>query len=467
MHARRTPALLAALWLLAGGIAPMPAATFTEEEAVSRALAVSRDLAYEGALLSAQELTFALGLREYFPSLSLGYDENDTVTMDAPDTWNKTVSLSVTQPLFRGGTRPYERRLAKLDLSMAREDLQQKYRSLEYDLRRQFAGLLVARQKREILQRAIDLARQNIQILQTQVKVGEALEVDLAQAEVEQLSLEITLSQTESALEESRYQLKKVLSLDPSETLEVAGSVDPSLPSLELGGREEALYTLAAGYSPDLKKQDSAVQKAAVQARASCFPFIPDVDLQVSAEFTGDQLPLRVPRYAGKLTFSFAVPESPTTVSAGASESPGKDRGGTMSVQTSPLQSITAWVDRRTAGLALDAETRKKEEIAQDLRFQVTKMIASYTQTARTRDLARTKLEVQKRKEAILQRQMDLGEAKRIDYLQGAIDTANAEIALNEAALQLVEGERDWESLLGLPAGGLRAKITGQGGRTP
>ena len=457
-------ALFAALWFLAGGIPRLPAATFTEDAAVDRALAVSRDLACESALLSAQELTFALGLREYFPRLSVGYDENDTVTAGAPDTWNKTISVSATQPLFRGGTRPYERRLARLDLSMAREDLQQKYRALEYDLRRQFSGLLVAQQKRAILLRTIDLASQNMEILQAQVTVGEALEVDLAQAEIERLSLQITLAQTENALEESRYRIKKLLSLDPSESLGLEGSVDPAQPSLDLGGREEALFTLAASYSPDLKKQEVAVQKASVQVRAAGFPFAPDVDLQVSAEFTGDQLPLRVPRYAGKLTFSFAVPESPTTYSAGASLSPGQERGGSLSVQTSPLQSITAWVDRRTAALTLDAETRRKEEITQDLRFQVTSMVASYSQTAKTRDLARTRLLVQRRKELILQRQMDLGEVKRIDYLEGAIETANAEIALNEAALQLVQGERDWENLLGLPAGGLRGRITAEGG---
>jgi hypothetical protein len=59
---------------------------------------------------------------------------------------------------------------------------------------------------------------------------------------------------------------------------------------------------------------------------------------------------------------------------------------------------------------------------------------------------------------------MDLGEVKRIDYLQGAIETANAEIALNEAALQLVEGERDWENLLGVPAGGLRTVVARERG---
>ncbi len=272
MRIRRAVNGLAALWLFAGVIQRLPAAAFTEEQAVNRALAMSRDLAYESALLSAQELTFALGLREYFPSLSIGYDENDTVTMGAPDTWSKTISLSATQPLFRGGTKPWERKIARLDLSMAREDLQQKYRSLESGLRQQFSSLLVAQQKRLILLRTIELANQNIQILQTQVRVGEALELDLAQAEIDVLSLEITLSQTESALADSRYQVKRVLSLDPSEPLELVGSVDPAVPALDLAGREEKLFTLATGYSPDLKRQDAAVQKAAVQVRASSFP---------------------------------------------------------------------------------------------------------------------------------------------------------------------------------------------------
>ena len=453
---RCTRALIFAAWLLTSGIQPLVADTYTEDEAVDRAIASSRDLAYESALLSAQELNFSLGIREYFPRFSIGYDENTTVTIGAPDTRGRTISVSATQPLLRGGTKPFERSVARLSLSIDREDLEQKYRALEYDLRRMFAGVLVAEQKREILLRTITLAHQNIDILQTQVRLGGALELDHAQAELELLSLEITLSETETSLEDSRYQMKKLLSMDPADALELKGSVDQEYAGVDLSGLEGPLYSMAASYSPDLKRQNVAVQKASIQVRAASFPFIPDVDLELTAAFTGEAFPLNNPQYSGKLTFSFPVPESPTTYSAGASTTPGKDRGGSMSVKTSPLESISAWVDRKTAALALGAETRKKEQFVQDLRFQVKRMMAAYSRSGRAINLARRKLGVERRKETILQRQMDLGEVKRIDYLQGAIERANAEITLNESLLQLLENERDWETLLGLRSGGLR-----------
>ncbi len=450
---RPSLALITAAWILTTLGQPLCAEPYTEDQAVERAIASSRDLAYQSALLSAQELTFTLGIREYFPRLSIGYDENTTITTGAPDTRGKTISVSATQPLLRGGTKPFERSVARLNLNMDREDLEQKYRALEYDLRRLFAGILVAEQKREILRRTIALAHQNIEILQTQVRLGGALELDHAQAELELLSLEITLSETETSLEDSRYQMKKLLSLDPGDGLELSGGVDQEYTAADLSGLEGLLYSMAASYSPDLKRQNVAVQKASLQVRIASFPFIPDVDLELTAAFTGEAFPLSNPQYSGKLTFSFPVPESPTTYSAGASTTPGKDRGGSMSVKTSPLESITAWVDRKTAGLALDAEARKKEQIVQDLRFQVKRMMAAYSQAGRAIELARRKLDVQRRKETILQRQMDLGEVKRIDYLQGAIETANAEIALNESLLRLRDNERDWETLLGVPSG--------------
>lgn len=448
--------IAAAASLLTCGIPSLPASPFTEDQAVERGVATSRDLAYQSALLSAQELSFSLGIREYFPRLSIGFDDNTTVTTGAPDTRGKTISLSATQPLLRGGTKPSERSMTRLNLSLEREDLEQQYRALEYELRRTFMEVLVVEQKEEILLRTIALAHQNIDILQTQVRLGEALEVDHAQAELELLSLQITLAQTEASLEDSRYQMKNLLSLDPADPLELAGSVDQQDTGVDLAGLEERLSTMAAGYSPDLKRQNVAVQKASIQAQAASFPFIPDVDLELTAAFTGEAFPLRNPQYSGKLTFSFPIPESPTTYSAGASITPGKDRGGSMSVKTSPLESVSAWVDRKTATLSLDAEARKKEQISQDLRFQVKRMMSAYSQAGKAIELARRKLDVQRRKEAILKRQMDLGEAKRIDYLQGAIETAHAEIALNESVLRLRESERDWETLLGLQSGGLR-----------
>lgn len=461
---RHTRPFILAAWLLTSGSQLLVADTYTEVEAVDRAIASSRDLAYESALLSAQELSFALGIREYFPRFSVGYDENTTVTLGAPDTRGRTISVNAIQPLLRGGTKPFERSVARLSLRMDREDLERKYRALEYDLRRMFAGILMAEQKREILLRTIALAHQNIEILQTQVRLGGALELDHAQAELELLSLEITLSQTESSLEDSRYQMKKLLSMDPADSLELKGSVNQEHAGVDLSGLEGLLYSMAASYSPDLKRQNVAVQKASLQVRAASFPFIPDVDLELTAAFTGEAFPLNNPQYSGKLTFSFPVPESPTTYSAGASTTPGKDRGGSMSVKTSPLESITAWVDRKTAALALDAEARKKEQIVQDLLFQVKRMMASYSQAGRAIDLARRKLDVERRKETILQRQMDLGEVNRIDYLQGAIERANAEIALNESLLRLLENERDWETLLGLRSGGLRLIVAQERG---
>jgi outer membrane protein TolC len=452
-----------AAWGLALGVGlggpHLTAESFTEDQAVERASASSRDLAYESALLSAQEITFALGIREYFPRLSFGFDENTTITMSAPDTRGKSISVSATQPLFRGGTRPYERSIARLQLALARNDLEQKYRALAYDVSSMFSGILVAEQKREILLRTIALAQQNIEILRTQVRLGGALELDLAQAELERLTLEISLTDTETSLEDSRYQMKKLLSLDPAQPIELAGGSHQSDTGVDLSGLDEKLYSLAASYSPDLKRQDAAVHKASIQVRAADNPFIPDVDLELTAAFTGEQFPLRIPQYSGKLTFSFAVPESPTSYSAGASSTPGRDRGGTLSVKTSPFESISAWVDRKTAVLALDAEVRKKEQIAQDLRFQVTRMMSAYSQAVRSIDLGRRKLSVELRKETILQRQMDLGEVKRIDYLQGAIERAASEIALNEATLRLRDKERDWETLLGLQSGGLRALV--------
>lgn len=461
---RSMSVLIIAVSLATSGGQSLEADTYTEDQAVDRAIASSQDLAYESALLSAQELSFSLGIREYFPRFSIGYDENTTVTIGAPDTRGKTISVSATQPLLRGGTKPFERSVARLNLSLDREALEQKYLALEYDLKRMFAGILVAEQKRNILLRTIALAHQNIEILQTQVRLGGALELDHAQAELELLSLEIALSETETSLEDSRYQMKKLLSLDPADPLELTGNVDQEYTGADLSGLEGLLYSMAASYSPDLKRQSIAVQKASIQVRAASFPFIPDVDLELTAAFTGEALPLSNPQYSGKLTFSFPVPESPTKYSAGASTTPGRDKGGSMSVKTSPLESITAWVDRKTAALSLDAEARKKEQIIQDLRFQVKRMMAAYSQSGRAIELGRRKLDVQRRKETILQRQMDLGEVKRIDYLQGAIETANAEIALNESLLRLLENERDWETLLGLRSGGLRQIVSQERG---
>jgi outer membrane protein TolC len=66
---------------------------------------------------------------------------------------------------------------------------------------------------------------------------------------------------------------------------------------------------------------------------------------------------------------------------------------------------------------------------------------------------------------AILEKELKLGEVKRIDLLKGEIELANARIALSEAVLQLIQGEGGWEKLLGLQAGGLARLAAPNGDR--
>jgi hypothetical protein len=64
-------AVLAAGVLIGGSAPRLYPAEFTEDHAVERALGSSQELAFQTATLSARELAFTLGIREYFPRFSL------------------------------------------------------------------------------------------------------------------------------------------------------------------------------------------------------------------------------------------------------------------------------------------------------------------------------------------------------------------------------------------------------------
>lgn len=462
MASLRSGAIVLAL-LFAVAIRETAAESFTEDEAVERALASSPSLRYAEAVQAAKEASFALGIRAFFPELSVGYDDSTSIAMDAPDTRSKSLSLTLTQPLFDGGIASRERAMARLELALSRNDIARQSRELERSVRSLFNAILVGQKKRDILAETIAMAIESLDIMRAEQRLGVSTELDAVEAEVEKLELELDLEKAEQEISDSLYQLKKALSLDFDARVELVGELPVAREILHISGEGEALLPLAAAASSELGAQDAAVRKARIALRSARSAFIPTIELEFAATVSGSDFPLSDPSLSGKLLFTFSAPEMPTSYSGSASSAPFRNYGGATSLAAAPLKSISGWIDRRSAKLSLDAEARKKEEMLEDLRFTIRQRLEQYATLERQFALTSKRLSVQRQKSDILEKRLSLGEVKRIDRLKGAIDAAETEIELGESSLALLEAERDWEELLGLDREALNA-LFGKGG---
>jgi outer membrane protein TolC len=81
--------------------------------------------------------------------------------------------------------------------------------------------------------------------------------------------------------------------------------------------------------------------------------------------------------------------------------------------------------------------------------------MAGHAQKQRGLALARRQIDLLGRKIAIMGRQLELGEVKRVDYMKLQTQLARDRTSLLQEVLQLLESERAFERLLGIDAGEL------------
>ncbi len=90
----------------------------------------------------------------------------------------------------------------------------------------------------------------------------------------------------------------------------------------------------------------------------------------------------------------------------------------------------------------------KSQILRSTVKFNFEKAVGDYKLLVEKLALQRNTVAIEEKKNSILAKQVELGEAKRLDYLQGETQMANDRIALIESVLQIKETERSLERML-------------------
>jgi outer membrane protein TolC len=249
--------------------------------------------------------------------------------------------------------------------------------------------------------------------------------------------------------------------MDPDEPLELEGSIDTSYAGIALPLDKEFFFKIAAENNTELKKQDLEIRKAREVLRSLESWYLPDIDLEVTLYASGDRYPLQNPGFSGKLNLSFPFRPFPLSTSVSAGGTPGKTLDLGRAASMGLLQDIAYWTDRTVGILAYQESRLRRENLSENLEFDIYKAIARYEQSKNAVELKRRNIELMVKKVFIMERQVELGGIKRIDYLQAQTQLARERSSLVEQILQVLDGERAFERMLGVRAGELKRIVEG------
>jgi outer membrane protein TolC len=419
--------------------------------AADQALAVSHELRGEYAMKALREGAWVLGLRAYLPRLNLSVSEDDKLSGIGADSFLKSYGISLDQLLWDGGRTSMTRKLEKMELILLGARLERMAADIAESAVAAYRTVLSARTVLEIRKAALESLAEQQQLLRREVELGLALPVDLAEAELSVMEAEVELAVIRIELEEREKQFAEILGLEGLPVLKEKvdirrGTVLPS---------PAAVRSLAEQRNPDLAEARYEIAKKQGELKYAARSWVPTLRLSGGFGLSGQRYPLSRHTWSVGINIEFSSPWFQNTLGATAGWEPPYDRSARLQNSLSPLPDPAAGLGKRQAELALSLEKTKY-----DLAFERTGRAALLAVEQcrlgdRKRNLAVESLALAAERYRLEEFRLGLGQITRIDLMEARLEYAQKEIAAVEAALSLLEVERELERLLDLRPGEL------------
>jgi outer membrane protein TolC len=423
--------------------------------AVRMSLDRSADLLSLEDQVSAAVFSLKLGLRDYFPQLSLGYIDSTNIVTGGPDASSIQWTVTVRQPLFDGGRSRRQRRLAEADILLQRRAIKDKKREIIEAVDSAYHRVLMLERKLALQKDTLAITDQELEIARAQYGLGSIREIDLMESELQRSSLDISILSSEADLEESEFNLRQLLGLRSDAALVLVDDFDAGYGGMDLPADPRLLEALVLEGNLELGQRQAELRRklaAIIEAKAW---YLPKVSLEGSLSLSGGRYPLQSASMNGKLMFEIPAPTTPLSFSVSMGGSTNKQRANGSSVDLNPLQEISSFAEIAEAAKEYGIMRQRIDDMGGALVFQVKKGVATYIKDKISLELQRGDLGLRRKTAEIQKRLLEIGGATRVDYLKTLNQRAEEESAILESVLKLRQSERALERLLGLDTGEL------------
>jgi outer membrane protein TolC len=430
---------------------PSPGGAISFDDAARMAVASSRELRSQYAQRVLKEGAWAAGFRAYLPRLSLSASEDDRLSQTGADSFQKTYSASLDQLVWDGGRTSSSRALEKAELALLGFELERTAWDLAASALSAYRRVLSLRMLLEIREAAASSLNEQRRILGEETRLGLALETDLAEADISAAEAELEAQAARLELDEAELALTLVLGVD---TLPPLGERVDLYRELLLPPRDRAV-ALARERNPGLITARFGIARHQAELRYYERLWIPTVRVNTGLTLSGPRYPLTRSSWTVGLTVNFASPWFSGTVSGSAGWDPPFDRNMRLGTTASPFDDPASALNGRSVRLALVLETEQYQRGLETIEKTVAAALERCAILDRKRVLFLEARELAARKVELSALRVSLGQMRRVDFMEDQLELAEAETGAVEAALAVLEAERELERLLDLAPGGL------------
>jgi outer membrane protein TolC len=425
--------------------------SLTFSEAAELAVASSADLKYSYASQALMEGAWKWGRRVYFPRFSFSVSENDRLQQIGTDTFVKNYGLGVDQLVFDGGKVFMSRKLEKLELNLSSSKLERMASEIAESAITAYRNVLSSRSILEIRQAALVVLDEQRRILGEEVRLGLALAIDIANADINLADAKLNIISLQLELSEMERQFAELLGLNtlPELTEKVDINRSVLLPAALLA------ETIAKERNPDLEEVRHSITKKQAELKIISRSWIPNLRLSGNFGLSGQHYPLTHFNWSIGVNIEFSSPWFQNSISTQAGWEPPYDRTAILQNNFSPLPDPASGLRKDQAKIALALEQEKYGIILERIGRTAINAVEKCAIVDKKRALAIESAALGTERCRIEELRLNLGQITRINLMETLIEQTQKEIAVIEAATALLEAERELERLLDLKPGEL------------
>jgi len=420
-------------------------------QAADLALASSAELRQARASLILREGIWKWGLRSYFPQISLSVSENDRLQEIGADSFMKNYALSLDQLLWDGGRIAMSRKLERMEISLLSAGLDRTALEIADRALSAYRAVLSSREILKIRKSALIVLEEQRRILNEEVLLGLALAVDLVGADINLSSAKLDIISLQIDLEETERQFAEILGLDYLPVLAEKIDINRSavLPAAAAAG------SLAKERNPDLINARFSLTKKQTEVKYASISWIPSLRLAGNFGLSGQRYPLTRYNWSVGINIDLSGPWVQNRTDAQAGWEPPHDRNAMVQNKLSLLPDPASAFGIKQARLALAFEKEKYDSLIEKIGRVAANAVEKCALAEKKRVLSLEAVKLGADKCRVEELRLGLGHITRLELMEKLIEQTQKEISAVQAAISLLEAERELERFLDLYPGEL------------
>jgi len=423
----------------------------TFAQAAELAVAASADLRHSRASQTVMEGAWKWGVMSYLPKFSVSVSENDRLQRLGADTFMKNYGINIDQLIWDGGRTSMTRRLERMEIDMTSSRLDRMASEIAEEALAAYRNVLSSRAILEIQKSALEILEEQRRILNEEARLGLALEIDLASADISIAEARINILSIQLDLDEMELQFTELLGLDHlpilTETVDIHRPIMLPVAS--------AAAVIAREQNPNIKEARHSIAKRQLELNYAMRTWIPTFRVNGNFGISGQDYPLTRSNWSIGLSIEFSNPWFSNRFGAQAGWEPPYDRTAIIQNSLTPLPDPASSYGINQARLALTLEQENYNILLERMGRMAAIAIEKCAFAEQKRKLSLEAAALGKERFRIEEIRLSLGQITRLRLMEIFIEQTQREIAVIQAAIALLEAERELELFLDLEPGEL------------